>query len=107
MRTNEERIVLMHQRADQIERENRTRKVRLFQAGSFAVASALVIVMAFFVRHLSQLNVEGRIPAGMAASIFAQSEMLGLIIVAIGAFLLGVAVTIFCYYLKRWNENEA
>ena len=41
----------------------------------------------------------------MNASIFADSHVLGYIIIALLAFALGVSVTIFCYYLKRLNQQ--
>ena len=107
MRTNEERIRLMHQRASQIEEESRDSRIRVIQAASFSFTFALVIVLAFAVHHLSQRDVAGSIPDGMIASVFTQNEALGYVVIAAVAFLLGVCVTVFCYYIKRHNENKA
>ena len=107
MRTNEQRIELMHQRAAQINRENRDRKIRLIQAASLCGGFVLVIVLAFVIRSLAKLSVEGNIPYGMSASVFARNEILGYVIIAIVAFLLGISVTVFCFYLRKWNEERS
>ncbi len=107
MRTNEERIELMHARASQLNKENMDRKIRLIQSASFTGGFVLVIVMAFVIHSLAQLSVEGNIPDGMSASIFARNDILGYVIISIVAFLLGVCVTIFCLYLRKWNEDRS
>ena len=106
MRTNEERINLMHQRALRIEQENREKKIRWMQLGSAGLALAMTILLALIMPRFAQLSIEGSIPANMNASIFAQSETLSYVVIAIIAFILGVAVTIFCYYLKRSLEDR-
>ena len=42
----------------------------------------------------------------MHASIFAGSGALGYIVIAIIAFLLGVALTMFCIRLREWQERK-
>ena len=42
---------------------------------------------------------------GMVASIFNDASSLYLVLIAVIAFLLGVSVTIFCFYLKKWYER--
>jgi hypothetical protein len=42
----------------------------------------------------------------MYASMFGNSNALGLIVIAIIAFLLGVSVAIFCFRLKDWKERK-
>ena len=42
---------------------------------------------------------------GMNASTFASSDALGLIVVAVVAFILGVSVTVFCYYMRKSKER--
>ena len=43
---------------------------------------------------------------GMNASIFGDSEILGYIVIGIAAFLLGVALTIFCYRIGRMHKDQ-
>ena len=107
MRTNEERIEMMHQRASQIDRENRDRRIKAIQTGAFSLVFALVIVLAFAVHHLAEFDVEGSIPDGMIASVFARNEVLGYVVTATIAFLLGVCVTVFCFHLKRYNDRRS
>ena len=92
MRTNEERIAAMHQRAKQLQYENRKRTSGYIQAAAVALSFAGV-------------SMKDAIPAGMHASIFSGSDALGYIIVSIVAFTLGAAVTIFCFYMKKWQES--
>jgi len=106
MRSNEERIELMHQRAAQFKKKENDKKIRYIQLTSLGFALAMVILLAFFMPGLTELSVQGSIPVGMNASIFAQKETLGFIVIAILSFLLGIAVTIFCFCLKKWyGEN--
>ena len=101
MRTNEERIAAMHRRAFELKQERTDRRIKTMQYGSFALALAAVLMLAFSMPRFSDRIVQGTIPAGMNASIFAQGEALGFVVVAILSFALGIAVTIFCFYLKR------
>ena len=66
----------------------------------------MAVLLALFMPELTGFSVQGSVPVGMNASIFAQKETLGFIVIAILSFLLGVAVTIFCFYLKKlYREN--
>ena len=106
MRTNEERIAAMHKRAAELEKENRQRRVRIIQAVSAAACFAAVIVPAFFMPGFSQVLVSGSSQGSMSASIFSESSALGYIVIGILAFLLGAAVTIFCFLLKKWQKDK-
>ena len=106
MRANEERIAAMHKRAAELEKENRQRRVRIIQAVSAAACFAAVIVLAFFMPGFSQAFVSGNSQGSMSASIFSESSALGYIVIGILAFLLGAAVTIFCFRLKKWQKDK-
>ena len=73
MRTNEERIRLMHQKALLIEQENREKKIRWLQYGSVGLAFAMTILLALIMPRFAQLSIEGAVPDNMIASIFADS----------------------------------
>ncbi len=106
MRTNEERIAAMHKRAAELEKENRQRRVRIIQAVSAAACFAAVIVLSCFMPGFSQALVSGNSQGGMSASVFSENTALGYIVIGALAFLLGSAVTIFCFRLKKWQKDK-
>lgn len=106
MRTNEERIAAMHRRAAELEKEKGQRRGRILQAVSVAACFATVIVLAAFMPGFSQALVSGESQGSMSASIFSESSVLGFIVIGILAFLLGAAVTIFCFRLKKWQDGK-
>ncbi len=109
MLTNEERIAAMHKRAKEIERKKRARS-GLIAGGAGAVLSlALLIFMAGAISGLSLEAPGETMPEGLNASIFSGSPALGYIFIGVTAFLLGAAVTIFCYRLsalRRFEQGE-
>lgn len=106
MRTNEERIAAMYKRAAELEKENRQRRVRIIQAVSVSVCFAAVIVLAFLIPGFSQAIVSENSQGVMNASIFSESSVLGYVVIGILAFLLGAAVTIFSFCLKKWQKGK-
>ena len=42
----------------------------------------------------------------MSASLFSGSGALGYIVIALLSFLLGVSVTVFCFRLKKWQDER-
>lgn len=99
MRSNDERIAAMHRRAAKY------RKYRKIQTTSIATAFVLAIVTGLFLPKIAETESFVTTYEGMAASIFSNGNALLLFVIAIIAFLLGVSVTIFCFYLKRWYER--
>ena len=104
MRTHEERIAAMHARAAELNRARRARKVRIMQISGAAVACAATIMLAVFMPHISDF--ETNTNAGPTGSVFADSGALGYIVIAIIAFLLGVALTMFCIRLSEWQKRK-
>ena len=51
-------------------------------------------------------NITVTADTGKRGSIFANSDILGYVVVGLIAFLLGISFTIFCIRLKKWNEDE-
>lgn len=105
MNTNDERLAALHQRADEMKKENRSRQVRLIQMVSCAACFLLVIMLALWMPET-----EGALAPGdtgsMSASVFSGSGYLGYIVIGIIAFLLGSAVTVFCFRLRKWQKNK-
>ncbi len=107
MRTDEERIKAMHERAAQLEHERRTLGGRMLGAGCVVVCLVLVVILAVFMPGLSGVFVPAEDPGSMNASFFAGGPAVGYIVIGILAFILGCAVTIFCYRLKKWQQDAA
>ena len=108
MRTDEERINMMHARAAQLSRQKRANKVKMMQAAGAVASFAAAILFAIFVPRITDMDtVDPTVQTGgMHASIFGDSAASGYIVVAIIAFLLGIAVTIFCFRLRKWQEGK-
>ena len=106
MRTNDERIEAMHRRAAQLESEKRARTAGLLSSLSVAAGFIIVICLSFYLHGVTG-TVNDAVPVvGMSASIFSGSSVLGFIVIGIVAFLLGIAVTLFCKYLKKWKDEK-
>ena len=99
MRTNEERIAAMHQRAAHI------KKVRNVQLFSVAAVLLCAILNAVFLPATAMPKLE-TIPSGVNASIFYETNHLVSVVIAVVSFLLGVSVTILCFYIKKVYERD-
>lgn len=106
MRSNEERIEMMHLRASALRQEKQDRNVRIMQAASMSAALAIVIAVSLMVPRFAGQNVDYQIPEGMNASMFAGGNTLGFIVIAVFSFLLGISVTILCFHLKNYGRKE-
>ena len=106
MRSDEERLALMHKRAAEYGRESRRRKVLIAQAASIIICLTVVITAAVLMPGLSDAGVAGTAPGEMDASVFSSSPVLGYIVIGIIAFLLGTTVTVLCFRLKKWEQKE-
>ncbi|MBE6045397.1 MAG: hypothetical protein E7221_01705 [Clostridiales bacterium] len=107
MRTNEERIAAMHARANELNREERVRKVRIMQSAGAAIAVAATIMLAVFLPKINEFEPDTVVGSGdMHASILNDSGSTGYVVIAIIAFLFGVAATMFCYRVREWQERK-
>ena len=104
MRTNDERIAAMHARAALLEQNSRNRMVRIACVASVTVCLALVVMLACLMPGFSGALESEMAVGAMSASIFSGRSVLGHIVIAIVAFLLGTAVTIFCFRLSEWRH---
>lgn len=108
MRTNDERIAAMHERAVQLKQKDRARRVMIAQAVTAAASLAAVILLAVFVPKTVSFSagVTGIAEGAMQGSMLNGSAAVGYIVIGIIAFIMGTAVTIFCFRLKRWNDEK-
>lgn len=106
MRTDNERIRAMHSRAGEIKREDRARKVKAAEVFGAAGSMALIAALAFLLPGITGGLDTDVMSGSQRASIFAGSTVLGYIVIGIIAFLLGISVTIFCFHLRKWQEEK-
>ncbi len=106
MRTDEERINAMHSRAKEIGEQRQTRKIRVAQITGMITSLAIVIGLALFASGRAGAVAPGNSPDDMRASVFAANGMLGYIVIGVIAFILGAAVTVFCYSLMAQRNNN-
>lgn len=106
MRTNEERIRLVHKRTAELKREDKQKK--RFALDTVWMAACMLLVAyigALMPTLMSGVAEGGAVHASGAASLIAQNAALGYILMGLLAFLLGVCVTVLLYRLRRRNER--
>lgn len=108
MLTNEERIVAMHARAAELNRQNRMRRTRIVQSVSTAASLAAVILLAIFMPQTEafKVAVSGNTSENMQGSLFSGGGEMGYVVIAVIAFLLGVTVTVFSFRFKKYQESK-
>ena len=105
MRTSEERTQELHRRMELRRRQQARRRFRLSCAAAGAALLVLVIAVAFAAAGLSPV-LPGQAPGEAAASIFAEHDALGYVVIALLAFCLGVLFTVSCFRLRRHMEED-
>lgn len=104
MRTNEERVAAVKSRAAQLERQKRLRQKRLLALACTCASLAVIVGAAL---ALTQLEMHWRGAAyRTTASIFADSAAAGYVLIALLAFALGVCVTVLCFRLRVFHEEN-
>ena len=105
MRTNDDILQAVHDRAKEMKRQKQKRQTVLLGSGAVTCALVLIALMIIRVSDMTErLNPENAM--AMQASILADSGLLGYAVVSIVAFLLGVMVTLFCILLRDRNSGE-
>ena len=104
MRTSEERIAAMHSRAAEIQKEKDRKNANILSTAVVIASLAAVIVMGIMMPGLTDKVVISGTYDGYSASIFAGSSAIGFIVVGILSFLLGTAVTVFCFRIRKLSD---
>ena len=113
MRTNEERIRLVHEQT--AARKRRAAQVRRRALDAVCMAACLLLVAGFaaLMPQLMSRGTEGGvIHASGAASLIGDNAALGYILMGLLAFLLGVCVTLILLRLRRrparrrWEDDD-
>ena len=106
LKSNEQRIAEMHKRAALIEQNAREAKAKLYYICAGLVAAAAMFFIVFILPGISGNRETSETFSGMYGSVFSDGTALNYIVVGILAFLLGVALTIFCYKLNKWQKDK-
>ena len=106
MRSHEEHVAETKRRIAKIEREKRLRRNTVTMAS--AVAACLVLLVGV---SLAMPGIAAKIQSGdysgfeTAASMYSGAA-LGYIVIGLLAFLLGVCVTVLCFWLRQMNRED-
>ena len=106
MRTSEERIDELHRRMAILQRGKIKRRFRTVILTTSAACIAAVVCIALYISRISA-DVPVINQGNITASIFADNNALGYIVVAIIALCLGVLLTIFCFRMKSMADEGA
>ena len=109
MRTSEERLDELHRRMDKRTRDKKSRDFMLRSAAVCIAGLAITVACAFLIAKAPYRN-PGAAESGIPGSIIATRSVLGYIVIGIIAFALGIAVTVFCYQIKKYqtgNDEDA
>lgn len=105
MRTSEERVQELHARMDKRAEMKDRRSFMLKTAVIFAACVAVMIGMAIVIARLP-IKTPAASPESVTASIFAEHEALGYVVIAVLAFCLGALATILCFRMKKHMEEK-
>ena len=105
MLTNEEKIKKIHARTAELKAEKNRRRIKIYSAVSAAACVALVIGLAVMMPSFNDTFITNSAMEGFSGSILSENGVLGYIIIGILAFILGSAVTVFCFKLKKWQDS--
>lgn len=105
MRTDEERIAAMHDRADRLERQKRNRITVFVNVAAAAACLAIIVLAGIMIPGVLKDSPVPIQDQGMSASVFSSGSGPGFVVVGLLSFVLGVLLTILCYRLKQWKDR--
>ena len=107
MRSTEERLAAIKQRASEIENQRSRRRSHFILASAMAVSLLVILGLSFYIPSLLAASSDTHYTRpGETASIFDGSPYLGCILIGILAFMLGIAITILAYRIKARHQKE-
>ena len=104
MRTSEERVEELHRRMHTMKEDRKRRQYYLICAAVCVICCVAAVTGSMGVMHVLVLSSGEFAESGAAASIFADNAMLGYIVVALMAFILGITAVLFCFRLRKYME---
>lgn len=110
MRTNEERVRLVHKRTQQLKQNAKRKKQRVLYASCMAACLLLIVgIGAFMPEQIANITGGNMAYNSGTASLIGNignHAVLGYILMGVMAFLLGVCVTVLLYRLRRASERR-
>ena len=106
MRTTDERLAAAKRRAEEIKRQERSRRSRIAAVSGAAACFAVIVSLALVMPGITEGFSDTALGGGMAASIFS-GRSLGYLVVGLLAIALGVCVTVLCVRLRGHEGDSA
>lgn len=106
MRTNEERIRLIHRRTAELKKEKHRKKLRAAVAACAAVCLFLITGLGLWISSGIDETLSEPVYSTGAAGLLTDHGALGYILMGLLSFVLGVCVTILLYRLNRLNRRN-
>ena len=106
MRSNEQRIVALHIRAAELKKRSMIIRTRVLGMASGACCFVILILLANWMPGSADMLAAGKNFPDMSGSIFSDNGVLGYLVIALVAFLLGISVTMLCFCLKKRQEKQ-
>lgn len=107
MRSDEERLDLIHQRVGQIRKKRRKQKMQLTGILTMACSLVLIVFLGTQIPALTENFAENQVEqTTAAASLIGNGMTGGYILMGIAAFLLGIGVTVFLFSLRGKERTE-
>ena len=107
MRSHEERVAETKRRIAKMEREKRLRRNTITMVSAVAACLVLLIGASLAMPGIAA-NIQTSDYSGFetAASMYGGGAALGYIVIGLLAFLLGVCVTVLCFWLRQMNRED-
>ena len=105
MRTTDERLAAAKRRAEEIKRQERSRRSLIAAVSGAAACLAAILGLALAMPSVTARFSGADYYGGMTASLFT-GESLGYLLVGLLAFALGVCVTVLCVRLHERERGE-
>ncbi len=105
MRSTDERVAAVKQRAAELERNNRSRRNHFIGFSAVAASLLFIVGLGFAMPGIIEgLPGDGYTYTGAAASILGSGGAFGYVLVGLLAFVLGVSVTILSNHIHLKNK---
>ena len=106
MRSHEERVAETKRRIAKIERAKRRRRNTITMASAVAACLALLIGASLAMPGIAANIQTGDYSGFETAASMYSGAALGYIVIGLLAFLLGVCVTVLCFWLRQMNRED-
>ena len=103
---NEDKIAVLFERTLDLKRKRRSYKVKVIGFLSAVLCIITIFSVVFILPEMKTEILSMSLAEDFSASIFSESNFLGFLAIGIIAFLLGITITVFCFRLKKWQDEK-